>query len=158
MADEVEQLDRSLGRVRRLREACHRWLQHPDDPQLYCVEPRAREIEVVYEEPDEEGRMVRRRGSLQKLLLMLQHRVEVRSVEARHADPRELLLRAAAEERRLAQTLLELQALKREADALAALRRELMEALEGVSPDLARRVARAVTGATRKYGPEREDE
>ena len=42
----LAELDSTLARVRKLFDACDRWLADPDDPSRYDLNPRAEEIIV----------------------------------------------------------------------------------------------------------------
>jgi hypothetical protein len=92
----LEQLDRCIQRINLLFDACHEWLTDPDDPSRYYIGPRSEDLQVVYTAQDAEGKPVRRKARLSELL----NRVagvapEVRLVETKHADPRELVLDTA---------------------------------------------------------------
>ena len=97
-------------RLERLRDGALRWdlFSDPADPSRYDVGPRAEDVDVVYTELVGEER-VRRKASLADLL----ERIEgsgrsVLFAEARHADPRELALKAVAQLRPLVELLAKL--------------------------------------------------
>ena len=84
-----------MDRVGKVSDACDLWLTDPADPDKYIIEPRASELMVVYIETDPKGRQIRRKERLQKLLdRALGKDRNVLEVNYRHADPRELLLKA----------------------------------------------------------------
>lgn len=67
-ADEFiyEQLMEQLELARRLQRAAAKWLEDPDDPDTFTMEPRDWEIEVIYQDPDHPE--VTRRDTLDRLL------------------------------------------------------------------------------------------
>jgi hypothetical protein len=96
----LAQLQRCLERVNLLYDATDRWLRDPDDPGRYDVGPRAGDVTVVYEEPGGEGQPRLRRERLSILLARLAATetglgLAVIATEVKHADPRELHLKAA---------------------------------------------------------------
>jgi hypothetical protein len=92
----LEQLDRCLERVNLLFDACDRWLRDPEDPSRYDLGPRAEDVRVTYEEPGEGGKGVRKKAPLSELLARLAGIApDVRLVETKHADPRQLVLQAS---------------------------------------------------------------
>jgi hypothetical protein len=99
------ELDRCFERVNLLFDACDRWLRDPTDPSRYDIGPRAEEMMVTYTEvpANEESKPRQRKASLAELLQRIdQAPVEekpgrtVTTVETKHADPRELVLKTAA--------------------------------------------------------------
>lgn len=96
--DVMSELERCFERINLLFDACDRWLRDPTDPSRYNIGPRAEEIQVIYIEPQEDGFPVRRKSSLAELLERIEQAQPgraVRMVEAKHADPRELVLKTA---------------------------------------------------------------
>jgi hypothetical protein len=98
--DVMGELQRALRRVNLLFDACDRWLQDPDDPSRYDVSARAEDIDVIYTELVD-GKEARKKAKLSELWARLEEagREVGRSlvlVETKHADPRELLLKAAS--------------------------------------------------------------
>jgi hypothetical protein len=92
----LAQLNRCLERVNLLFDACDRWLRDPDDPTRYDIGPRAEDLHVTYVEPDGDGKPVRKKAKLSELLARLDGIApEIRMVETKHADPRELVLHTA---------------------------------------------------------------
>ena len=91
--DTFQQLDQCLERVNLLFGACDRWLRDPDDPTQYDIGPRAENLKVTYVERGEDGKAVRKKAALSELLARVAGEApDVRLVETRHADPRELVL------------------------------------------------------------------
>lgn len=92
------ELDRARTFVDKLLGACDRWLEDPDDPTRYDIGPRAEDLDVIYTTIGAKGTPIRRKRKLSALLGEVQAtRAEVLSielVETRHADPRELILKA----------------------------------------------------------------
>lgn len=96
--DLMEEIRRCFERINLLFDACDRWLRDADDPDRYDIGPRAEELNVTYEEGVGE-RTVRRKATLAELLSAVEkaklgHTVTM--VEAKHADPRDLVLKTAA--------------------------------------------------------------
>lgn len=95
--DIMGELQEHYGFARRLRDACDRWLRDVDDPTQYDIGPRAEEVKVTYLEPDGDGGTVRRKEKLSDLLPRIEEGGRtVAMVETKHADPRELVLKALA--------------------------------------------------------------
>jgi hypothetical protein len=94
--DVMIELRRLFRRVNLLLDACDAWLRDPDDPTRYTLEPRADELSVIYLEPDAEGKPVRKKAPLSVLLGQMKGKSVIRW-EAKHADPRELILKTAAQ-------------------------------------------------------------
>jgi len=94
--DVMEELRRCFQRVNLLFDACDRWLRDADDPTRYDIGPRAGDILVTYAEPGADGKPVRRKVSLDRLLARLDASgATVERWESKHADPRDLVLKAA---------------------------------------------------------------
>jgi len=95
----MAELRRALARVNLLFDACDRWLRDPDNPDQYDVGPRAHDVTVLYSEPDAEGRDVRKKARLSELLAKVASDggITIDRAEYRHADPRELVLKTAAQ-------------------------------------------------------------
>lgn len=92
------ELTRLYAKVGMLLDACDRWLRDPEDPTRYDVGARSTDIQVIYTEDGPNGKPVRRKRPLSALLGELQQEgLDVALVEARHADPRDLLLKTAAQ-------------------------------------------------------------
>ncbi len=99
--DVMGELERCFERVNLLFDACDRWLRDPADPGRYDIGPRAEELMVTYAEHREGAQPVRRKASLADLLERIEAdegnipRRTVTMVETKHADPRDLVLKAA---------------------------------------------------------------
>lgn len=92
----------SFARINKLLDGCHAWLLDPDGSGNYTLEPRSREVSVVYEDKqdrDERGKPRRKKATLQDLLNRVESdgEISVQYTESKHADPRELILKTAAE-------------------------------------------------------------
>jgi hypothetical protein len=96
--DVMAELRRCFQRVHLVADACHRWLQDPDDPTRYDVGPRAGEVLVIYLQPDDDGKAHQRKAPLDTLLArLLEGGLQPVGYEVKHADPRELMLKAVAQ-------------------------------------------------------------
>jgi hypothetical protein len=94
--DLMVELQRCMRRVNLLFDACHEWLQDPDDPERYTLEPRDNEVNVVVRTTDAEGKPRTVRRKLRELLAEVETgRYTVERAEYKHADPRELVLKTA---------------------------------------------------------------
>ena len=96
--DVMEELQRCFQRVNLLFDACDRWLSDADDPTRYDIGPRAGDILVTYEKPGDDGKPLRRKEPLDRLLARVESSGEGLAVErweSKHADPRELVLKTA---------------------------------------------------------------
>ena len=91
--DVMQELQNCIERVNLLSDACDRWLRDPDDPSRYDVGPRAEDVKVSYEELSGE-RVIRKKAPLSELLAKIEGRFTTVTVETKHADPRELLLKS----------------------------------------------------------------
>lgn len=91
---------RSLfDRAKQLLDACDLWLADPANPGTYNIDPRANDVAVVYTEPGEKGKPVRKKAALSTLLHQVgqeQPDLEFVFAESKVADPRELLLKTMA--------------------------------------------------------------
>ncbi len=97
--DVMAELQRCFERVNLLFDACDRYLRDPDDPARYDVGPRSEDVTVTYTEPGEDGKPVRRKAHLSTLLARAEQgsAFVVDRAETKVADPRELVLKAAAQ-------------------------------------------------------------
>lgn len=99
----LARVEETMTYVQRMYEACDRWLEDPDDPGEYTLDPRSQELEVVFYEPgpnlDKNGRyiQVKRKANLQQLLDQINETSDkaVISWSTKTADPRTLLLNTA---------------------------------------------------------------
>lgn len=96
--DEVTKVFRRLNK---LIDSCDQWLTDPQNPDTYTLEPRDNEIEVVYldySDADNNGNPKRKRDSLRALLARAESaNVEAVLCESKSADPRELVVKTAAQ-------------------------------------------------------------
>ena len=95
--DVLAEAKRCFERVNLLFDACDRWLRDADDPSRYDIGPRAAELLVTYEQADPDtGRTKARKEPLSRLLARVEGglSVGVVLVETKHADPRDLVLKA----------------------------------------------------------------
>jgi len=94
--DVMEELQRCFQRVNLLFDACDRWLRDADDPTRYDIGPRTGDIMVTYDEPSAEGKPIRRKESLDRLLARVEGSgVALERWETKYADPRDLILKTA---------------------------------------------------------------
>ncbi len=97
--DVMEELQRCFQRVNLLFDACDRYLRDPDDATRYDVGPRSEDVMVTYTEPGGDGKPVRRKARLSTLLARAEQgsAFMVDRAETKVADPRDLVLKAAAQ-------------------------------------------------------------
>ena len=88
------QLQTAVDRIKKLSNACDKWLTDPDNPEEYTLEPRAEEIKVIYGEQVGDD-WIKRKAPLSELIGKLEEDkgVRVATLEHKHADPRELVLK-----------------------------------------------------------------
>lgn len=91
----MAELKRCSERVNLLFDACDRWLRDPENQEQYDIGPRAGDIKVIYEIEGSNGKPVRKKAPLSQLLAQVERDYTVHSYEAKHADPRELILKTA---------------------------------------------------------------
>jgi hypothetical protein len=94
----MAELRRVMARVQLLSDACDRWLRDPENDAQYDVGPRSEDVRVIYSETAG-GKTLRKRARLSALLERVAQRakVTIERGEYRHADPRELILKTAAQ-------------------------------------------------------------
>lgn len=92
--DVMQELGRCCQRVNLLFDACHRWLQDPDDPTRYDIGPRAEEVMITYLDTTS-GLVIRKKAPLSELLAKVDGTYQTVWAESKHADPRELVLKTA---------------------------------------------------------------
>ncbi len=95
----VKQVEADIFMIHKMVRACDEWLTDPEDPTKYFLGPRGDEIEVVYQERDDEtARLLpaKQKASLQELINTVEKGggYVVRGINNRAADPRELLLKS----------------------------------------------------------------
>lgn len=153
--DVMEQLAKSLGKVNLLMDACDEWLRDPERPEVYDLGPRAGEVDIHYlvEARAANGtlRTEKRKKRLAELLGMLEGQDEdgarfsrVEKGEYKHADPRELILKTAAEARQTVNSLTEIARLLNDARAMEVLREAILLEIGKVDAGVASRIAEAV--------------
>lgn len=79
--------------MRKLRDACDRWLSDPDRIGEYTLDARADEIDVVYE-ISKGDKVKRERAALSELIAKVEKQpgLSVVKVELKQADPRQLII------------------------------------------------------------------
>jgi hypothetical protein len=95
----IQQVQDQISMIHKLVKACDDYLTDPDDPEKYFLGERGDEIEVVYRTFDEEtGRTsnMQRKASLQEMITAVEstNHYIVMSLNSKHSDPRDLLLKA----------------------------------------------------------------
>jgi len=94
--DVMEELTRCFQRVNLLFDACDRWLRDADDPTRYDIGPRAGDILVTYEQPGADGKPIRRKEALDRLLARVEGSgMALERWDTKYADPRDLVLKTA---------------------------------------------------------------
>lgn len=96
-----DELQKVLSLLNKLFDACDLWLTDPDDKNKYNLEPRVVEWSVIYldsRDKGECGSSKRKRDSLRRLIAKLEDaNYEILAVELKSSDPRELLVKTAAQ-------------------------------------------------------------
>ena len=97
----VKQVEADITMIHKLIQACDEWLTDPDDPSKYFLGPRGNEIEITYMGKDKEtGRQekIPRKATLQEMISVIEDEklYVIHNITHKHADPRELLLKAIA--------------------------------------------------------------
>lgn len=153
--DVIEQLARSLSKVNLLMEACDEWLRDAEDLTKYDIGARAGDVEVTYlvEARTLNGqlRTEKRKRRLSELLSDLEGTDEdgarfsrVERGEYKHADPRELILKTAAEARQTVNSLTEIARLLADVRSMQMFRELVISEIDKLEPDVARRIAETV--------------
>lgn len=122
--DVMAELKRCFERVNLLFDSCDRWLRDPEEPSQYTLEPRANEVKVIYTEPGPNGKPVQKKTRLSTLLSRLEGKT-VLYAEIRHADPRDLILKTAAQLKSQQELLTKLIEMEDIAARLAALEQQM---------------------------------
>jgi len=95
------EVQRVFRRLNKLIDACDAWLTDPDDPESYTLEVRSNELQVIYldyNDLGETGKPKRKRAPLSELVKQLaEGNQEAVSIHTKHADPRDLIVKAAGE-------------------------------------------------------------
>jgi hypothetical protein len=101
----LDYLNTVKARIEKLYNACDKWLEDPDHPGTYTLDPRANEIQVIYQTIDPDtSQPIRKRAQLDDLLW----RIDQDGYQPWHnkfkvKDPRELILHTAKELRGFAE-------------------------------------------------------
>ena len=96
--DVMAELRRVFVRCNLLADACDAWLRDPTDPTRYDLGPRAEEVQVIYREAGPDGKVIRQKAPLDELLgRVAAEGRQVDGWESKRADPRDLVLRTAAQ-------------------------------------------------------------
>ena len=95
----IKSVQEQIALVQKLIIACDEYLTDPDDPDKYFLGARGDEVDISYQEVDEEnGRLLpgKQKASLQELIQKVESNgmYIVRGINIKHSDPRELLLKA----------------------------------------------------------------
>lgn len=93
------ELTRCFERMNKLFDACDEWLEDPERPGTYSVAPRASEVALIWEELAEDGKWVKKSGTIQDALDLAftngHKRPGQHSVPKR--DMRELIIKTSSE-------------------------------------------------------------
>lgn len=97
-----DEVTRVFTRLYKLLDACDEWLTDPDDSEKYSLGARASELTVIYDDLADvtsKGHPKRKSDQLSRLLARLEKngKIEAFAVTSKHADPRDLIVRTAAE-------------------------------------------------------------
>lgn len=102
--DVMTELRNIFTKMNKMIDACDAFLTDPDDPSVYSLGPRAHEVMVTYEiviGETQSGTPItkRKKANLQSLLDIAEEKTkgEVTIVETKSADPRDLILKTAAQ-------------------------------------------------------------
>ncbi len=92
----MRELERCFIRTNKMFDACDKWLRDPVDPEEYFLGPRVHDVDVMWFEIGDRGRVINHRERLSAILDRVSGATGegVETVEIRHADPRELLLKS----------------------------------------------------------------
>lgn len=94
--DHHVQLATLFNDVMKYKRSANKWLQDPDDPDEFTLEPRADEIDVIYSVRDGNGSPVKIRKSLKDIILDIENTQPdwtVETVFVKSADIREYALK-----------------------------------------------------------------
>ncbi len=135
---------------RKMLRAYERMAEDPDQPGEYCMDPTTKEIFVIYREEiiDEDGKShwVKRRENLNKLMSEIEEYkgIEVLKTEHKGADWRVEMRHLTTEIGNQMTQGAELKALMSSTESFQAFMQALQEAIDAASPEVGRRIARAV--------------
>jgi hypothetical protein len=93
----IEDVQSQINLVKKLVVACDEYLQDPDNPEKYFLGPRADEVEISYtEQVNGRASQVKKKALLQEIIdeIHATERYSILNITMKHADPRELLLKA----------------------------------------------------------------
>lgn len=108
--DVYAELAEAVRLVNKVLAACDAWLIDPEDPGRYALDHRAEEVTIIYTEPGPGGKPQRKKAPLASLLPQLAANGQrVEGWEAKRADPRELILKAAGRLKDLIEPLAEME-------------------------------------------------
>ncbi len=148
--DLLQQLTRQVERANLLSDALDRWLRDPEDLTRYSIDPRAGDISVIYHSPGEDGRPIRRKRRLSEIIGEIEGAGWiVDHVETKHADPRELLLKASDSIKGQMTLLLSVLDKLYNAQEMEAFQTALLRTIAEAAPD----VHDAITSALRQRSP-----
>lgn len=85
----------SVSTLKGMLDSMREWLCDPESPERFDLSPRAEEVEIVYEETDAKGNLVRKKGNLQELLDRTVGKASVLRVDYKGMDTRVVFIRAA---------------------------------------------------------------
>lgn len=148
----MEQLTKSLYHVNLLMDACHEWLKDADDPSRYDIGPRSGEVTVTYEveiKTDKGFRVETRKKPLSQILEYCEvidgERVSgYTKWESKHADPRDTILKTAAEARSTVNAAADIARMLADIKAMEAFRNCMISEIAKEAPEVASRIAEAV--------------
>jgi hypothetical protein len=141
--DAMAELSKNLRVANKLQAACDEWLTDADDPEKYEVGPRAEEVIVTYSVPTPKG-FRKEKATLAKLLEKAKPPGFIETTETKHADPRELILKTAAEVRQTINTCAELAKLLADIRVMVAFREATLAEISKADPDAADRIREAI--------------
>lgn len=113
-------MEETASGAKRLYDACEEWLRDPENPEKYYLGPRGEDIWVLLEWTtlDVDGKAIRHRSKdlLHNIIQKIEDRTgrTVTNTSWKHADPRELILKASANLKDLIDTIVKIQAEARE--------------------------------------------
>jgi len=135
----LSHIGKALEMLEKQRDAIDRWLTDPENEDRYSVEPRASEIDVVYERVREsDDKVVRDKDTLHNLLERIQSNlpIDVVSVSIKSHDIRKLMLDTLNSEIGQLKLLMQVQE-KRVQEAEEAAVEHMVEILQQVIGDMA---------------------
>jgi hypothetical protein len=150
------QIAKGIQRVNMLFDACHKYLEDPENPGKYDLGARSEDITVIYKEPCEhnedapaqlsifkgspasEEKEVRRKRKLSELLSELEERagIKIERATIRHSDIRELILKTMSEARSNLSFLANLEVIDHNVRQSRQFTEELLAFLDELGPNL----------------------